>query len=88
MTLFTHRSDGRHEAKIPIRHHLAYAVPNTVPLRVLLVDDNDRLLQIARDHLERDGINVVGLATTSAEALRQTRDFNPDVALMDVTTAD
>jgi CheY-like chemotaxis protein len=84
MTPINHRSNGRHEADIPIPHHLANAVPNTTPLRALLVDDNDHFIQTACDHLERDGINVVGVATTSAEALRQTGDLNPNVALIDI----
>jgi CheY-like chemotaxis protein len=84
MTHLNHRSNGRHQADIPIPHHPANAAPNTTPLRALLVDDNDHFIQTVRDHLECDGINVVGLATTSAEALRQTRDFNPDIALIDI----
>lgn len=84
MTLINHRSNGRHEADIPIPHHLADAAPNTTPLRTLLVDDNDRFIQTARCHLERDGINVIGLATTSAEALGKTGTFLPNVALIDI----
>jgi CheY-like chemotaxis protein len=59
-------------------------MPNTPSLRALLVDDNDHFIQIARDHLQRDGINVVGVATTSAEALRQARNLTPNVALIDI----
>jgi ActR/RegA family two-component response regulator len=84
MTLINHRSNGRHEADIPAPHHLANAAPNTTPLRTLLVDDNDHFSQIARYHLERDGINVIGLATTSAEALRKAETFLPNVALIDI----
>jgi DNA-binding NarL/FixJ family response regulator len=57
---------------------------NTEHLRALLVDDNENFLRAVRDHLERDGISVVGVATTSAEAFQQTRDLSPDVALIDV----
>ncbi|GAA4506074.1 response regulator [Actinoallomurus oryzae] len=63
---------------------ISYAAPNTARLRALLVDDNDHFLRAAGDHLERDGIDVVGVATTPAEALRRTRDAGPDVALVDV----
>jgi CheY-like chemotaxis protein len=84
MTLINHRSSRGHEADIPIPHHSANAVLNTTPLRALLVDDNDHFIQTVHDHLERDGINVVGVATTSANALRQTRDFNPDLVLIDI----
>jgi CheY-like chemotaxis protein len=84
MTLLNNRSNGRSEDDIPLPHHLAHAVPDTTPLRALVVDDNDHFLQAVSDHLERDGIDVVGVAMTSAEALRQTRDFHPDVALIDI----
>jgi DNA-binding NarL/FixJ family response regulator len=59
-------------------------MPNTTPLRALLIDDNNHFIQTIRVHLERDGINVVGVATTSAEALRQTGKLNPNVALIDI----
>jgi CheY-like chemotaxis protein len=84
MTLINHRSNGRHEADISIPPHLANAVPNRTALRALLVDDNDHFIQTVRDHLERDGINIVGVATTPAEALRQTGNLSPNVALVDI----
>jgi CheY-like chemotaxis protein len=84
VTLINHRSNGRHEADISIPRHLANAEPNTTPLRALLVDDKDHFVQTVRDHLERDGINAVGIATTPAEALRQTGSLTPNVALIDI----
>ncbi|GLY76487.1 response regulator [Actinoallomurus iriomotensis] len=53
-------------------------------VRCLIVDDNERFLQVARDLLKRDGIAVVGVATTSAEAFRQAERLRPDVALVDI----
>ncbi|HEX3840578.1 MAG TPA: response regulator [Acidimicrobiales bacterium] len=53
-------------------------------LRALIVDDNAEFLAIARRLLERDGITVVGLASSSAEALRQIEDQDPDMILVDV----
>jgi CheY-like chemotaxis protein len=53
-------------------------------LRCLIVDDNREFLEIARVVLERDGVNVVGIASTSAEALRQVAELQPDVTLVDV----
>jgi CheY-like chemotaxis protein len=53
-------------------------------VRCLIVDDNDRFLQVAHDLLERDGIAVVGVADTSAEALRRAEQLCPNVALIDV----
>lgn len=52
--------------------------------RCLIVDDNERFLEIARLSLERQGLAVVGTATTSAGALSETAARNPDVVLVDV----
>jgi CheY-like chemotaxis protein len=52
--------------------------------RALIVDDNVDFLATARRLLEREGIKVVGVATTSAEALRRTEEHDPDVVLIDV----
>jgi CheY-like chemotaxis protein len=48
-------------------------------LRVLLVDDSQELLGTATRLLERDGVDVVGTATSGAEAVRMARDLKPDV---------
>jgi DNA-binding NarL/FixJ family response regulator len=53
-------------------------------LRLLIVDDNERFLEAARSTLERDGIEVVGTATTAAEAERQAEALDPDVVLVDL----
>jgi len=53
-------------------------------LRCLIVDDSRRFLEAARSLLEREGIAVVGVASTSAEALRRAEELKPDVALVDV----
>jgi CheY-like chemotaxis protein len=50
----------------------------------VVVDDNVEFLGAARRLLERQGISVVGVATTSAEALRQVTELQPDVTLVDV----
>jgi DNA-binding NarL/FixJ family response regulator len=39
-------------------------------LSVLIADDNSLFLDAARGLLEREGMRVVGVASTSAEALR------------------
>lgn len=52
-------------------------------VRVLIVDDNVQFLAAARGLLELGGIAVVGVATTSAEALRQAEDYRPDVVVVD-----
>jgi DNA-binding NarL/FixJ family response regulator len=53
-------------------------------LRSLIVDDNGHFLVAARKLLEREGIEVVGVAATGAEALRLAGDLRPDVALVDI----
>ena len=59
-----------------------------MPLRFLLVDDNDAFLKAARALLELEGMTVVGVASNTAEALRQTRALRPDVILVDVGLGD
>jgi CheY-like chemotaxis protein len=55
-----------------------------MPLRCLLVDDNEPFLEAASLLLEREGLTVVGLASSIAEALRQARALRPDVILVDI----
>jgi len=58
---------------------------NCVAISVLIVDDNGSFLDAARVLLEREGLSVVGLASTGAEALRQAEALSPDVLLVDIT---
>ena len=53
-------------------------------LRLLLVDDNPPFLEAARRVLEGDGLRVVGVASTTAEAVLRHRQLRPDVTLVDV----
>jgi DNA-binding NarL/FixJ family response regulator len=53
-------------------------------LRCLIVDDSPRFLDAARGLLERQGIMVVGVASTSAEAIRFAEELRPDVTLLDI----
>jgi CheY-like chemotaxis protein len=55
-----------------------------VALRCLIVDDNADFRIAARDLLTRQGISVVGLASTGSEALRRADELRPDVALVDI----
>jgi CheY-like chemotaxis protein len=59
-----------------------------MPLRCLLVDDNDAFLETASLLLEREGLTIVGLASSIAEALRQVRALQPDVILVDIGLGD
>jgi len=53
-------------------------------MRCLIVDDSADFRDAASAMLRRAGIDVVGLASNSAEALRCYEDLHPDVALVDV----
>jgi DNA-binding NarL/FixJ family response regulator len=53
-------------------------------LRCLIVDDNAAFLSAARELLTRQGMRVVGLASTGSEAVRQADQLRPDVALVDI----
>ena len=55
-----------------------------VSIRCLLVDDSDAFLEAASDLLQREGVTVVGVASSSAEALRQAGALRPDVVLVDI----
>ena len=50
----------------------------------LLVDDSTYFLEAASKLLEAQGLAVVGVASTSAEALARVRELEPDVTLVDV----
>lgn len=52
--------------------------------RCLIVDDNKQFLAVARDRLSSEGLDVVGTATSQAEALRQANALRPDVVLVDI----
>jgi DNA-binding NarL/FixJ family response regulator len=58
-----------------------------VTLSILIVDDSGPFLEVARRLLERDGFEVVGTASTSAEAVVQVEAVHPQVALVDIHLA-
>jgi peptide/nickel transport system substrate-binding protein len=53
-------------------------------LRCRIVDDNPAFLEAASSLLEREDLNVVGLASTT-DAVRAAEELRPDVALVDIT---
>jgi CheY-like chemotaxis protein len=57
-------------------------------VRALIVDDNAEFLGAARSLLEREGIAVVGVASSGAGALRLVEEHDPDVVLVDVYLGD
>ena len=59
-----------------------------MPLRCLLVDDNEAFLKTASLLLEREGLTVMGMASSIAGALQQARALRPDVILVDIGLGD
>jgi DNA-binding NarL/FixJ family response regulator len=62
--------------------------PSRVPLRCLIVDDNSLFLEGAVDLLTREGLDVVGVASDSAAAIRLVTELRPDVTLVDIDLGD
>jgi len=54
------------------------------PLRCVIVDDNPAFLDAAASFIGRDRITVVGVPSTSAEALRRVAQLRPDVTVVDI----
>jgi len=59
-------------------------MPEGKPIRVVIVDDNPEFRDSARRLLEHQGVRVVGLVSTSADAVRHVQELRPDVTLVDV----
>jgi DNA-binding NarL/FixJ family response regulator len=71
-----------------MRARTASEMLGPVPLRCLIVDDSERFLRAASSSLSRNGIAVVGTATTSEAALAEVAKLRPDVVLVDVGLGD
>jgi CheY-like chemotaxis protein len=56
--------------------------------RCVIVDDRPEFPKAARPLLERGGVAVVGVASTSAEAIEQVATLRPDVVLIDIDLDD
>jgi DNA-binding NarL/FixJ family response regulator len=56
-----------------------------VALRCLIVDDSPRFGEEARSLLEHEGVSVVGVAASGAEAIRLADTLRPDLALVDIS---
>jgi two-component system, NarL family, nitrate/nitrite response regulator NarL len=59
-----------------------------VSLRCLIVDDNVLFLEGASDLLRREGLDVIGVASNSAEAIQLASELRPDVTLVDIDLGD
>jgi DNA-binding NarL/FixJ family response regulator len=55
-----------------------------VPLTCIIVDDNPHYSKAARLLLEREGLNVVDVASTGAEAVKLARELLPDLVILDI----
>jgi DNA-binding NarL/FixJ family response regulator len=51
---------------------------------VLIVDDNSSFLAASQTLLERQGMAVIGVATSAAEALERAAELKPEVILIDI----
>ncbi len=60
------------------------AILSCVALRCLIVDDNGGFRDAARSLLEREEIEVVGVASNSAEARSRVAELQPEVVLVDI----
>jgi DNA-binding NarL/FixJ family response regulator len=57
-------------------------------LTCLIVDDSTYFLASASELLEREGLEVVGIAFDSTQAIRLASELRPDVALVDINLGD
>ena len=70
------------------------SVMDTVDLmsmrRILLVDDNERFLNLSRDFLESEckGVEVIGMAGSGREALGLIAEMQPDLLIIDLAMPD
>jgi DNA-binding NarL/FixJ family response regulator len=62
--------------------------PGGVGFGLVVVDDDRSFADVARVHLERQGERVLGVACTSAEAVKQVADLRPDIVLVDMALGD
>ena len=53
-------------------------------LRVLIVDDYEPFLEAASALLRQEGVEVVGVASTSEETIWRAAQLQPDVVLVDI----
>ncbi len=63
------------------------AANNPTRHRILVVDDEERMVRLIRLNLERDGFDVVE-AFNGRQALEKLRDTTPDLVLLDVMMPD
>ena len=57
---------------------------DTVYQGCLIVDDNWSFLEASRTLLEREGLTVIGVASSAAEGLKRAAELKPQVILIDI----
>jgi two-component system, NarL family, nitrate/nitrite response regulator NarL len=55
-----------------------------VQLRCVIVDDDERFLDVVRASLERGGVTVAGVADSRAAAVQRVAALRPDFVLVDI----
>jgi DNA-binding NarL/FixJ family response regulator len=53
-------------------------------VRLLIVDDNERFLAASRAMLQRQGLEVIAVARSTAEGLLRAQLLRPDLVLVDI----
>ena len=53
-------------------------------MRCVIVDDSADFVEAARSLLELQGMTIVGVASTGADAVRRYEELRPDVTLVDI----
>jgi two-component system, NarL family, nitrate/nitrite response regulator NarL len=71
-----------------LRSGVGSATVKGVKLRSMIVDDSEAFISSARRLLESQGLEIVGTATSGAEALELAAALVPDLALVDVELGD
>jgi DNA-binding NarL/FixJ family response regulator len=85
------RSSGALPLKTPGSGNVMGPQPcdaDAMTVHCLIVDDSQRFADAARCLLERQGVTVLGVASTGAEALEQAAGLRPDVTLVDINLGD
>ena len=62
--------------------------PEGVGFGLVVVDDDRSFADVARGLLERQGERVLGVACSSAEAVKQVAELRPDIVLVDMALGD
>jgi DNA-binding NarL/FixJ family response regulator len=60
------------------------AILNRVNLRSIIVDDSPEFVEAASSLLAREGVAVVGVASTTSGALERVADLRPQLVLVDI----